>query len=319
MGFSDPILTGSGNLIRVTEQSDNFIHGSAGWQLTRDGNFEANNGTFRGTITASTFDGTDFVINTSGAFFYSGTPAAGNLIASIAPALGSDGFGNAYQAGIAVYNSTFISCVDNVNNSALDLEASSGLQAITIAVGGSYNSGSINSHQADGILHIDGPQLTTDTGAGTHIVMSPASPANGGNAKVAVTADQFTWNGQNVLAVGAWTALTLGSSWQDGNSVTQGMAPAYRMVGKNRVELRGTIQPNPAGNLASPSIVTGALPAGARPPSGKLLYFCVGTNLTSTTILGRLRIDSSGDIQFNFLGATAPAAFALDGVQFDIS
>jgi hypothetical protein len=56
------------------------------------------------TINGSTFTGTDFVINSAGAFFYSGTPAAGNLIASIAAAAGTDSHTNTYPAGITSYN-----------------------------------------------------------------------------------------------------------------------------------------------------------------------------------------------------------------------
>jgi len=52
-----------------------------------------------GVITGATFEGTDFIVNSSGAFFYSGTPAAGNLIAAIAPAAGTDQFGNQYYQG----------------------------------------------------------------------------------------------------------------------------------------------------------------------------------------------------------------------------
>ena len=59
-----------------------------------------------GTITGTTFDGTDFVINSSGAFFYSSTPANGNLIASIARVGGTDAHGNAYLAGFTSYNPT---------------------------------------------------------------------------------------------------------------------------------------------------------------------------------------------------------------------
>ena len=58
------------------------------------------------TFTGSVFEGTDFVINSSGAFFYSGTPAAGNLIASITNTSGTDAHGNAYQAGIFMYEAT---------------------------------------------------------------------------------------------------------------------------------------------------------------------------------------------------------------------
>lgn len=34
-------------------QSDNFVAGSAGWQINAEGNFEGNNGTFRGTLVAT--------------------------------------------------------------------------------------------------------------------------------------------------------------------------------------------------------------------------------------------------------------------------
>ena len=58
------------------------------------------------TISASTFDGTDFIINSAGAFFYTGTPAANNLAVSIATAAGTDAFGNDYPAGLATWSST---------------------------------------------------------------------------------------------------------------------------------------------------------------------------------------------------------------------
>lgn len=55
-----------------------------------------------GTITGTTFNGTNFVLNSSGFFFYSGTPALGNLATSIAPTAGTDSFGNVYPAGIGI-------------------------------------------------------------------------------------------------------------------------------------------------------------------------------------------------------------------------
>ena len=60
-------------------------------------------------ITGSTFEGTDFIINSSGEFFYSGTPAAGNLVESTASAAGVDGKGNNYVAGHATYAANFAS------------------------------------------------------------------------------------------------------------------------------------------------------------------------------------------------------------------
>jgi hypothetical protein len=61
------------------------------------------------TIQGATFEGTNWIENSFGSFYYSGTPAANNLIASIAPASGNDaawtsGLGNDYLSGTAAYN-----------------------------------------------------------------------------------------------------------------------------------------------------------------------------------------------------------------------
>jgi hypothetical protein len=58
------------------------------------------------TINGSTFNGTDFTINSSGAFFYSGTPATGNLLTSLTQAAGTDSHGNAYVAGLGIYQNS---------------------------------------------------------------------------------------------------------------------------------------------------------------------------------------------------------------------
>jgi hypothetical protein len=98
MGWDDPVVGGVA-LRRAAIQSPNYAAGTTGWTINQDGSAEFSNATIRGTITASTFQGTDFVINSSGFFVYSGVPAAGNLIASIAPVGGADSFGNHYPAG----------------------------------------------------------------------------------------------------------------------------------------------------------------------------------------------------------------------------
>lgn len=103
MGWGDPVVGGVA-LRRAAIQSPNYVAGSTGWTINQDGSVEFNNGTFRGTVTAGTFQGTNFVISQSGEFFYSGTPAAGNLIASISNNPGTDGFGNAYPAGYTTYD-----------------------------------------------------------------------------------------------------------------------------------------------------------------------------------------------------------------------
>lgn len=99
-GFSNPVF-GGGTLIRPALQSPNYVAGVSGWTVKRNGDAEFNNLTIRGQ-----FLGADFIINSSGIFLYSGTPALGNMTGSWASVAGLDAFGNAYPAGFKIY-STF--------------------------------------------------------------------------------------------------------------------------------------------------------------------------------------------------------------------
>jgi hypothetical protein len=102
-GFSNAVVGGAQKLIRAAIQSPNFLTGISGWIIRKNGTAEFSSGIFRGTITASSFAGTDFILNQNGLFIYTGTPAAGNLFVSIAPLAGAnDGFTNAYKAGIQI-------------------------------------------------------------------------------------------------------------------------------------------------------------------------------------------------------------------------
>lgn len=98
MTFSNPITGGQGALVRPAIKSPDYVPGVSGWSINRDGTAEFNDLTIRGT-----FNGNDFILNTSGFFLYSGTPAAGNLVASAAPTAGTDEFGNEYGAGFCTY------------------------------------------------------------------------------------------------------------------------------------------------------------------------------------------------------------------------
>jgi hypothetical protein len=98
MEFGNPIL-GLETLIRTAIRSKNFLTGISGWRIAADGSAEFNNLTIRGQ-----FNGTNFILNSAGAFFYNGTPATGNLIAAIAAVAGTDAFGNAYNGVFNVGN-----------------------------------------------------------------------------------------------------------------------------------------------------------------------------------------------------------------------
>lgn len=97
----NPVVGGT-VLRRAMIRSPNYVAGVSGWTINQDGSAEFNNLTIRGT-----FMGTDYEINASGAFFYSGAPAAGNLIASTTTAGGTDSFGNNYLANVSSYGAGF--------------------------------------------------------------------------------------------------------------------------------------------------------------------------------------------------------------------
>jgi len=93
------ITAGLGKLVIPAIMSPNFITSVSGWSINKDGSAEFNNLTIRGT-----FFGTNYIINNSGIFFYSGVPALGNLLISISNAIGPDQFGNSYSVGIFFHN-----------------------------------------------------------------------------------------------------------------------------------------------------------------------------------------------------------------------
>ena len=69
------------------------------------------------TFIGSVFEGTDFILNDAGGFWYSSTPGLGNLFVNITSQGGTDGLGNTYPAGVFVYGPTG-STVGVLNNGA---------------------------------------------------------------------------------------------------------------------------------------------------------------------------------------------------------
>jgi len=94
MGYGNPVVGGT-NLVREAINSPNFVAGSTGWSINKDGSAEFNNIVIRG----GTVEGGD-------ALYYNGTPAFGNMVASISGLGGTDPFGNVFPKGVTVYGST---------------------------------------------------------------------------------------------------------------------------------------------------------------------------------------------------------------------
>jgi hypothetical protein len=175
MALSNPLTSGGGQLVIAQIESTNFsLSGKTGWAILQNGDAYFFNITAEGTITGSTFDGTDFIINQSGAFFYASTPANGNLIASIASASGTDGFSNAYAEGIVSYASAttyvqtlagFIAFAQASNPAAASLGSNSSASLVV-------SSGQTSTDNVECILTLAPGDVTSFTPAQAQLVNS---------------------------------------------------------------------------------------------------------------------------------------------------
>lgn len=64
-GFASPVINAAGTLIRNAMKSINYVLGVAGWQISKNGNAEFNNGSFRGVIVVSGPNGAQISIDTT--------------------------------------------------------------------------------------------------------------------------------------------------------------------------------------------------------------------------------------------------------------
>jgi len=93
MSFTDPIVGGIGKLVRNFIRSQNYVPGSTGWTINKDGTAEFQGATIGGTVV---------IASTHALLIYDGAPALNKLIFSLAGTAGVDSFGNTYPAGIGL-------------------------------------------------------------------------------------------------------------------------------------------------------------------------------------------------------------------------
>jgi hypothetical protein len=194
----NPVVGGT-VLRRAAIQSPNHVPGVSGWTVNQDGSAEFNNLTIRGV-----FKGTNFIINSSGAFFYSGPPALGNLIASITTTSGTESFGNNYQGGVTSYIG------GNANGY---VQMFGGLLSLVFQTA-QFSAAQIQT-QAQGQLIIgSGQTVSTDVGPSIQWL---SRGANGGTAAVkAANVDEFALppgagpviDGENWHTIGLAAGLT---------------------------------------------------------------------------------------------------------------
>lgn len=320
---NDPLVGGVA-LRRPAIQSPNFQTGVQGWTINADGSAEFNNLEIRGT-----FNGTDFIINSSGLFLYSGTPAAGNLITSLVPGTVSvtDPFGNTAQPGITVGSSSntqiqilsianagiINALFNNASFSNFQIQAIAGSFAqillqgpATTVVGfrdkvaielnsantpGSGNASMVMGYADDaGTLHT---YLTVDA-AGTHSNVT---------ASVIATKPGTGTGPTNAATPEAWHSAALVNGWTGG-----GFGLKYRLLpfGDGLVEIAGDL----INATATGNSICFTLPAGYRPSTAQ--NFPAAWNhpqASNSATPPWVFVNTNGDVQITALEAANVGVF----------
>lgn len=244
-GFENPVVGGTALRIPAI-QSPNYVSGSTGWIIKIDGSAEFNNLAIRGT-----FSGSDFIINSSGIFLYSGTPAAGNLIGAWAPVAGTDAYGNAYPQGLSIGNETTRQIVLKYTGTYSEVQflANDGHENTTGVLREFIgNSGLANEYLG---LHAIGPSVAGHTDTVTLQLNSQnldgSSNANAGIYH-SVSGALMTFDNTQVQATvpivkggTAWAAPVMGTGWATGPGVAGSYPPLqYHLDPLDNIHLFGT-------------------------------------------------------------------------------
>jgi hypothetical protein len=294
-GFSNPVVGGQGTLIRDLIKSPNFLSNVRGWQISRDGSAQFNNLTIRGA-----FNGTNFVLNSSGLFFYSGNPATGNLIESITDAAGNDGLpagGNAFLQGNTSYLfAAGVFTAVNMNGGVIswyESASASGPWTLFSAIGFAWN-------------NVTGGSLLLQ--AGNQVKLGQA-----GNA---------IWDeiNQKLNLPAAGGPFVTGETWHVmpafGAGFSHGTpAPSYRLNADNTVSLTGQV--NVTAGTTSGTVVT--LPSSAYfPLSVKTFPVPIGAGTPATSGSARVNIGTIGNIVLAGGPTVAAYTFSLDGIRYPL-
>lgn len=273
-GFNNPIVGGGGALVYPSIHSPDYVPGVSGWSINKDGSAEFDDLTIRGT-----FEGTDFEISSAGIFIYSGTPAAGNLIASIASAAGSDRFGNAYVQGIGSYGNPL---AGPAYSQMLQGIFGTGLFSDTTPA-------SLTGGQGMATLS-SGQQSILDTAIGLRLHgLSEGNYANliGGALGLYQTPDTPS------LGASGFKTMALVHGWANSGS---GPAAQYRLVASppNSVEIIGDIV---SGTQADGTVIA-TLP-GNYSPLNNQPFPCAFPGNTNNEPAPRFSVNPSGQLQCN--------------------
>jgi len=290
MPFSNPIAAGN-SLARPQFESPNFVPGVSGWAIFRNGNAQFNSLTLTGT----TFDGNNYILNTSGFFLYSGTPASGNLVASIAPAAGTDGFGNAYPAGFNLtdlVSGNTISLANGqlaIGNTASGVTAGSLLYSLTTPAAMTLTSPTTAAFNKALHLYLYSQGAT---GPGLAVIDSPIFYQSPGGAAGA-------GDGWNSMSTRGYQ-----NGWADNGGATQ--PGQYRLIGSppNSMVLRGVLS---AGTLVGGTVIIN-LPTAYRPIGDNQQIMCIPSGAAPAAGM-RLELGSNGNLTCQGMPAGVGAVY----------
>lgn len=269
------------------------------------------------TISGSTFLGVDLIINSSGIFLYSGTPALGNLVGSWAVAAGTDAFTNPYPKGLAIGNPSsstpqiqLIPAAGGPTTPAVlqftlfptsffgnqpNLQAFSPSSTGQLIISGpglaqagfkdfvqevfSTFAGAVPAAYQVNYVHIDGVTLSTYVNVSASGVTIPAGSIN--------AIDPTTGTAATPAISEGWHAITLDANW---STLAGQPHPSYRFLadaGRKIVELCGAAQFNV--NIANTNLNGGnPLPAVYRPLTSIFLAGApgsAGANILTTGVI----------------------------------
>lgn len=256
----------------------------------------------QGTLAGSTFKGTDFEINPAGAFFYSGTPAAGNLVASVSRTQGTDAHGNAYLTGIVSYGPDTFSGTGFIATQIWQGDIS-WYHAATEA--GPWTAEAIAGWNDAGLLLQTASSPVEIEALGSSVnIPSPLFQALVA-LQPGTTATSETWHTVSSLPAG-WTAT--------------GAGVRYRLMPDNsvRIQVSASIGPTAAsGTVNIVTLGTGYVPS--NPFRGCAPGIFTGNTAWQTGIVNsRLQVTTGGVVQFlNFPGGSSTGITEVDG-QWDV-
>lgn len=309
MGFRQPILAGN-TLVRDAIQSNPFTAGVTGWRISRNGDAEFHNGMFYGNI---------LIQNNEGVFEYSGTPAAGNLVASFAPVAGVDSFGNSYSAGLSVgaagaagvrcgFSGTtgLIFWPNTVPNISLDAKAQSNHQGSGTGQVAFLTLGSaIDATQNDG-AYCNLFSSSADGTQNAHATLSYQDPTSAVHSYVQVSAlgGLFTglatglhpaggtpYSRSNPAVAETWQNPVFGAGWTTGTFAGGVRSLHYRLDADGYGLIVGTFH----SNNAAPAATIFTLPTGYFDPTD-IQPIPVITNNAGTFGVNGLQISSAGAV-----------------------